>query len=412
MLDIQFNRRDWLRIGAIGAGLTAMNLHDPVLAEAVKKNNKSIIWVWLGGGPTHFELWNARIDVPSDPYLPVPINNVRMRYNSKYDVKLGGGFAELSKHIDKLNVVANFSHSDSSHRQATHWMNTAHYNPERATTADAKYPSHGAIVSAVHGTSTQAGVPTYVAQNRIEGDGAAWLGGAYKGFDPRSKDNLTPRVDVGRFQNRRDLLAKLDAAQIQGAQALDSYKGQAFDTILGDAKSAFSDTGWDKAKEQYGDTSVGKQLWMAGKLAKHGSKFVTLHYGGWDMHSNIQAGLEQRIPPLDQGLAALLNDLGEQLDDVLIVVTGEFGRTRLNANQGRDHWPALTPLLLMGGEYESGRVIGESDRQNYSPEGNKFGPIDLQATMFHHVGIDEHTQRVDNSGRPRYLLEGEHRVIL
>ena len=98
-------------------------------------------------------------------------------------------------------------------------------------------------------------------------------------------------------------------------------------------------------------------------------------------------------------------------DKVLLVVTGEFGRTKINANAGRDHWPAITPMMMAGGNYESGRTIGASDR-SYSPIENPVGPLDLQATLFDHFGIETATQRVDNGGRPRYLLEGEAKVIL
>ena len=94
-----------------------------------------------------------------------------------------------------------------------------------------------------------------------------------------------------------------------------------------------------------------------------------------------------------------------------MVVTGEFGRTKINANAGRDHWPAITPMMMAGGRYQSGRTIGASDR-SYSPIENPVGPLDLQATLFDHFGIEHNTQRTDMAGRPRYLLEGEGKVIL
>ena len=408
-----FDRRDFLKIGAAGISL---NYLPNLKADDIHNKNKSVIWVWLGGGPTHFETFNARTDVPSDPYKPVPVNGVSSIHDSKYGIELGGGFVNLAKHMDKLNVVANFSHGDSSHRQATHWVNTAHYNPDRAQTANSKYPSHGSVISAVYGSNDKNGVPSYVTQSKIEGDDAAWLGGAYKGFDPRAKNNLFPQVKIERLDSRKGLLSSLDKIQIAGESgpAVDSYKDQAFNTIVGKAKKAFDETEWENQKEKYGNSSVGKQLWLANNLTKYGTKFVTIHYGGWDMHSNIQTALESRVPPLDLGLYGLISQLENEnrLNDVLIVVTGEFGRTRLNANQGRDHWPAITPMLLVGGDYDSGRVIGTSDRQNYSPDSAPYGPIDLQSQIFDHMEMDKLQQRIDTSGRPRYLLEGEARDIL
>ena len=152
---------------------------------------------------------------------------------------------------------------------------------------------------------------------------------------------------------------------------------------------------------------------LARRLVQHGTKFVTLHYGGWDMHSNISDALKKRVSPIDKAISGFLEDLDQRglSNKVLLVVTGEFGRTKINANAGRDHWPAITPMMMAGGNYQSGRTIGASDR-SYSPIENPVGPLDLQATLFDHFGIDQSTQRIDNGGRPRYLLEGEAKVIL
>ena len=132
-----------------------------------------------------------------------------------------------------------------------------------------------------------------------------------------------------------------------------------------------------------------------------------------DRHGNIKKALEGRVPPLDKALAAFVQDIYQSglSEKVLLVVTGEFGRTRLNQNAGRDHWPSITPMLLSGGGYGHGRVIGKSDKAYYPTE-SKVTPIDLAATMFDHFGIPQGIQRVDQGGRPRYLLEGEGKVIL
>ena len=169
----------------------------------------------------------------------------------------------------------------------------------------------------------------------------------------------------------------------------------------------------DSTKEKYGKSSVGNQLLLARRLSEFGTKFVTVNYGGWDMHGNISKALAGRVPPLDQALAALVGDLEDRgmTQDTLLVVTGEFGRTKLNANSGRDHWPSITTLLLAGGEYNHGRVIGKADK-SYYPVSDKFGPLDLSATIFDHFGIDPKVQKIDPAGRPRYLLDGEARVIL
>ena len=176
MIDFVFNRRDFLRIGSIGAGMSAIGLSDYALATQDSYEDKTVVWVWLGGGPTQFETFHAPKDtVPSEWQ---PVNGAI--HDAKTNITLGADWVELAKHTSKLNVVNSFSHKDSSHRQGTHFMMTGHYNPERSTTSIAKYPSFGSIVSAIYGANNpNNGVPTYVKQGKIEGDEGAWLGGAF-----------------------------------------------------------------------------------------------------------------------------------------------------------------------------------------------------------------------------------------
>ena len=418
MVDFFFNRRDFLRVGSIGAGMTAVGLSDLSMAtqDSQSLEDKTVVWVWLGGGPTQFETFHAPNDTVPTEWQPV---NGAI-HDSKTNITLGADWTELAKHTSKLNVVNSFSHKDSSHRQGTHFMMTGHYNPERTTTSMAKYPSFGSMISSVYGTNDpNNGVPTYVKQGKIEGDEGAWLGGAYKPFDPSNKDNLTARVELDRFSTRKELLKGLDSSSVSGksANSVEFYKGQAYDVILGSAKDAFAmDKESDETKALYGSTKandIGEQLILARRLAQYGTKFITLHYGGWDMHSNISNALKGKVAPIDKAISGFLQDIWDRgmNEKIILIVTGEFGRTKINANAGRDHWPSITPMLMAGGAYQSGRTIGTSDR-SYSPLENPVGPLDLQATLFDHFGIDKGIQRVDNGGRPRYLLEGEAKVIL
>jgi hypothetical protein len=260
-------------------------------------------------------------------------------------------------------------------------------------------------------------MPAYVKQGKIEGEQPAFLGGEHKPFDPSNKDNLTPRVSIERFAERKSLLNSLDRAGriiSQEAESFSEIGNTAYNVILGNAKDAFDlDQEPEAMREMYGKGGVGDQMLLARRLAQFGTKFITVNYGGWDMHGNIKKALEGKVPSLDKALAAFVKDIYDSgmSKDVLLVVTGEFGRTRLNQNGGRDHWPSITPMLLSGGGYEHGRVIGSADK-GYYPTDEKIGPIDVAATMFDHFGIDTTIQRVDQGGRPRYLLEGEGKVIL
>jgi len=415
MLDIHSNRRDFLRVGAIGAGFSSMGLSDLAVAkEDQDLKDSSVVWVWLAGGPTQFETFHApKEDNVPDEYRPVGGALV----DKATGMAFGSYWQDLIKQASNLNVVDSFTHGDSSHRQATHWVMTGQKNNERSQTAGSMHPSHGSIVSSLYGANNPTnGVPCYVKQGKIEGEDPAWLGGAYKPFDPSNKDNLTPRVEIDRFTNRNDLLKSLEGVNIPSpsADSVTKFNQQAFDVILGTAKDAFNlDKEDEKTKEMYGKDSIGQQLLLARRLCEFGTRFVTINYGGWDMHSNIANALKSRVPPIDKALAAFVADIHQRglNEKILLIVTGEFGRTKLNANAGRDHWPSISTMLMSGGRYDSGRVIGKADK-SYSPSESPYGPIDVAATMFDHFGIPENTQKIDNGGRPRYLLEGEAKVIL
>jgi hypothetical protein len=415
MLDINFNRRDFLRVGGLGAGLGVLPFSDGAFAEEefILPSHKSVVWVWLGGGPTQFETFHAPTEAVPDTHRPVTGTVTHSN-----GLAFGGLFKELIKQGDHLTAVNSFSHGDSSHRQATQWMMTGHRNPKRDNTAESEYPGHGAIASAVFGSNHPTnGMPAYVKQGKIEGEQPTFLGGAHKPFDPSNKDNLIPRVPVSRFAERKELLGGLDSVDRVFSKEADSFAkigNTAYNVILGNAKDAFDlDKEPEAMREMYGKGGIGDQMLLARRLAQFGTKFVTVHYGGWDMHGNIKKALEGKVPPLDKALAAFVKDIHQSgmSDDTLLVVTGEFGRTRLNANSGRDHWPAITPMLMSGGKYDHGRVIGSADKAYY-PKIDKVGPLDVAATLFDHFEIPKEIQRTDQGGRPRYLLEGDGKVIL
>lgn len=403
-------RRDFVKGGILGSSLLFSDVSFADIEPI--SNDKSVIWIWLGGGPTQFETFHATTNTP-DAFKST--NGIVSHPNG---LAFGGLFTNLIKRGEYLTSVNSFSHKDPSHRQATQFMQTGQYNSKRDQTAGHEFPSHGSIISSVYGSNHPTnGMPHFVKQGRIEGEDPAFLGGAYKPFDPSNKDNLIPKVPVERFSNRKALLDGFDSKRKFISEQADSFTeigNQAYDVVLGNAKDAFDlDKESDKTKGKYGKSSIGEQLLLSRRLSEFGTKFTTVHYGGWDMHSNIANSLKGKVPPLDKALSALIDDLNDRgmYKDTLVIVTGEFGRTKLNANSGRDHWPSITTLLLAGGNYNHGGVIGKSDK-SYYPTSDKFGPLDLSATIFDHFGIDPKIQRVDQAGRPRYLLDGDAKVIL
>jgi hypothetical protein len=278
-------------------------------------------------------------------------------------------------------------------------------------------PSLGSILSRVRGANhPTSGMPTYVKAGGIGSDGSAFLGAAYSPFDPSggAGKNLTLSIPRDRFEDRRHLLENLDtlnrkvdsSGMIEG---MDRFEQQAVSTVLGNVSKAFDVKGEDpKTVEDYG-SRLGRQLLLARRLCEAGCGFVTVSYGGWDMHGDIKTAMERRSPELDHAVATFVKDVAARgLDKkILLVISGEFGRTpKINTGGGRDHWASLSTLALAGGGLRMGQVVGQSAPKGDVPQSAPISPIDLAATIFRVLGIDPSVQFVDNFGRPVYMLEG------
>jgi hypothetical protein len=258
-------------------------------------------------------------------------------------------------------------------------------------------------------------MPTYVRLGGIGSDGPAFLGKAFAPFgsEPAAKSNMTLSTPLERVSERRELLQGFDRFQRDADQSglmdgLDAFEQQAFNLVLGQAPEAFDLKKEDpKLVAEYGK-GLGEQLLTARRLCEAGCGFVTVSFGGWDMHGNIKRSLDRLAPQVDRAVASFVNDvhrrgLGER---ILLVITGEFGRTpKINRNAGRDHWGPLCTLGLSGGGLKMGQVVGESDAKAYRPQSPTISPQDLMATIFDVLGIDRKTQFVNQAGRPVYVLE-------
>ncbi len=403
MIDIQFNRRNFLRVGGISLGLSSLGLTDIKAQDAplcLSPNNKSVIWVWLGGGATQVETFDPKPDAPDN----VRAINGFVKTTGGYNI--GADWSNLAKVGDKMTVVRSFAHGNSSHRTGTHWVMTGYNSTDNTPQSPAYNPSYGSMAASAYGTNNPiTGMPAYVRVNNITYDGGAWLGSDYKPYDATGEGvkNLQLKIDEDQFLGRQSLLSSLD--RLQDGSTL---RDQSYNMLLGNIANAFDIKKEDpKTMEEYGK-GIGEQLLLARRLAENGTKFITVQYGGWDMHSNISNALKSRVPPIDKALAALINDIHNKglNKDVMVVVTGEFGRTyKINGNAGRDHWPRLSPLMFACGDFEMGRAIGESTSKAEEPKSDAYSPLNVTATLFKHFGIDQHTQRTDMGGRPRYFLE-------
>ncbi|MEX0676955.1 MAG: DUF1501 domain-containing protein [Pirellulales bacterium] len=410
-------RREFLKIGTLGAG--ALTLSGLLAARAAAKaagqtvKDTSIVWVWLAGGPTHVETF--------DPHMlaPVEYRSTTGEVATKLPgVTIGGTFPRLAGVADKMAFVRSFAHNNSGHVGGTHFVNTGYDNRTIDNGGAPARPSIGSIVARVRGSNHPlTGMPMYVALNRLRSgvDGPAFLGTACAPFDPSGQalKNLTLAVPEKRVGDRRMLLAGLDRMKSvvdrTGAmEGIDRFEDQAFNLVLGGAPKAFNIRRENpKTLDRYGK-GIGQQLLRARRLCEAGCGFVTLSYGGWDMHNSIKSRMEKLSPELDRALAAFVEDVHQRglSERILLVITGEFGRTpRVNRNAGRDHWAPLSTLALSGGGLKMGQVVGQSAPKADVPKTSPIGPQDLMATAFHVLGIDPATQFVNTAGRPVYMLE-------
>jgi uncharacterized protein (DUF1501 family) len=191
-------------------------------------------------------------------------------------------------------------------------------------------------------------------------------------------------------------------------EGADGFERQAFNVIMGNASKAFDLKDEDPAVVREYGNGLGQQMLMARRLCESGCGFVTLSYGGWDMHGNILQGMNQRSPQLDHAVATFVSDLHRRgLDKkILLVISGEFGRTpKINNGGGRDHWAKLSTLALAGGGLKMGQVVGESAPKVDEPKSRPVTPQDLMATIFHVLGIDPKIQFTNPAGRPVYMIE-------
>jgi hypothetical protein len=415
-------RRSFLRVGFLGlAGLTLADhlRHKAAAAEAGKPTrDTAVILLWLGGGPSHIDMYDLKPEAPVEfrgEFGSIPTNVPGIRVGEHLPLQ--------ARHMDKMAVVRSVMHTNAGHGMGTHWMLTG-YVPTIEIN-DNLNPSCGSVVARMRGANAPR-LPAYVClPSPPPSANAAYLGVAYNPFAPGSDPNsdgfqvrdlkLTPRVDLDRFKNRRELLRDVDRlrrdADTQGtALGYDRFYHDAFDIVTSaDCRIAFDIHKEDpKVRDRYGRHTWGQSTLLARRLVEAGATYVTVNMGGWDTHSNNFQSLKSNLlPHYDRALAALLEDLHDRgLDQKVLVMTyGEFGRTpRINPQAGRDHWPGAMSVIVAGGGLKMGQVIGSTDPKAECPKTRAVGPQDVLATMYHVLGIDYRHEFYDAAQRPIPIL--------
>ncbi len=414
-------RRDFLQVGAAaGLGLTLPGLLKlqalelpPV--ESFQPIADSIIHIYLPGGLAQHESWDPKPFAAPEyrgPYSPV--RGVTGEY-------VGERFQNIAKILDRLTIIRSVTHGEAAHERGTHNMLTG-YRPSPAI----KFPSFGTIIS--HEQGSRNNLPPYVAVPNIFApeQGSGYMSSAYGPFaigsDPADKnfsvrDLAAPKdIDTVRFERRRKLLSAVDEhfrsiEKSDAINAMDSFYQAAYNLISSDkAKAAFDlDAEPAKLRDEYGRNAAGQRFLMARRLVEAGVRMVSVNYGSWDHHSNIKGAFDGNAPAFDIAFARLIRDLEDRgmLDKTLVLVSSEFGRTpKINATNGRDHYPRVFSVVMAGGGVKKGFVYGKSDALGGEPDENPVGPEDLARTMYRLLGINSEKRIVLEGVRPIDIVNG------
>jgi hypothetical protein len=313
------------------------------------------------------------------------------------------------------------THGEAAHERGTHNMFTG-YRPSPALV----FPSFGSVVS--HEFGPRADLPPYVCIPNMPAPtaGTGYLSSSYGPFslgDDPAREGFQVRdlqmpsgVDATRFAKRRRLLDIVNDRfrQVEKSDALDAvdtFYQRAYSLISSQkAREAF-DIGKEstEVRDAYGRHEAGARMLMARRLVEAGVRFVTLTYGGWDMHDNIAGGVRAQLPPFDQAFAALIRDLDQRglLDSTLVCVTSEFGRTpKINGTAGRDHWPKVFSIVMAGGGVRRGTVYGSSDATASEPMDDPLTVEDWATTVYHCLGIVAEKELMAPGGRPIEIVNG------
>ena len=418
-------RRDALRVGAGAFGLTLESVLRRRAAAAEngtdnRRDDVSLIVLFLKGGLSTIDTLDMKPHAPSEfrgEFDPIATNVP--------GIEVCNHLPRLSQVADKFALLRSFTHTDSNHGPADHWMLTG-YAPRAGFNPNLKpnnqFPSLGSIVAKSLGP--RGSVPPYVCLPRMHSScGPAYLGPTAAPFvveaDPNAPDFSVPdllpplTVDAGRLGSRRDLLQTVDrfarseeAKANAAANTTRTFREKAFSLMASPQTKAAFDIGLepDKLRDEYGRHSLGQSLLMSRRLVEAGVRCVTIDHTNWDTHyDNFNTLKNDLLPHLDSGLSALLRDLHDRSlnQKTLVVVMGEFGRTpRVNKDAGRDHWGPSNCILLSGGGVRGGLVLGETNARGEKPVGETTGPADLSATICHCLGIDPDNEFHTPEGRP------------
>ena len=450
---ISINRRDaMIQMGQIG--LASLGLPSLLRAEEASRTlperAKSCILLYLWGGPPQQDMWDLK---------PEAAEGIRSHFKpiktAAPGIEISDQMPLLAQQMDKLTIIRSMTHGSNEHEASVYHTLTGQIDPRMRIPVNHRkrtnFPGPSGIVSRF---KTCTAVPASVTLPRpimhdgvkYSGTHAGFLGAEYDPLElpdklfakgrPIYSLGLPDDVDTERLVRRKGLLELVErqdrALQDSDAgRSMDAFRQRAFNLLISpDTKRALDlSAETDRTRDRYGRNHYGEAFLLARRLVEAGVRLVSFNWmffrpdgnplNPWDNHGGTAAlggitGFEMLkadycIPPLDQGLSALLEDMSDRgmLDETLIYITGEFGRTpKINKKQGRDHWGACYSTLLAGGGIRGGQVYGASDRDAAYPADKPTSPEDLLATMYYALGISPETEIFDAVSRPFPVSRG------
>jgi hypothetical protein len=421
-------------LGVAGLSLTDVLRSESKAAAAGRSpDRKSVIILWMRGGPSQHDMWDPKPDAPVEirgEFAPIS--------TSVPDIHVCELLPQCAKIMHKWAIVRSLHHRDED-------GNVGHSNGDQicftgypaGSNPDVNVmPSCGSIIARQQQQQNPA-LPAYVMiPSMVPGTGAAWLGAAYNPFetrvDPAASGPFELRnfafargLNAERIERRSGLLSAIDRLPRVGQTGtVDAFQRQAVEIVTsGAARNAFAlDEEPQSIRERYGfmpafdphdpqrcgSPNWAQRMLLARRLVEAGVRIVTVDLRWWDFHKEgFDSQRRGFLPRFDQAYSALIDDLEQRglLDSTLVVAWGEIGRTpRVNRDAGRDHWPYVFSAAFAGGGVQGGRVIGSSDREGALPQDNPKLPHDVLATIYSHLGVDMQAHYTDSSGRPHVVL--------
>ncbi len=374
-------------------------------AATLKRNHKSCILLWMGGGPPTIDIWDLKPAAPTGG-TSKPISTTG-------DGQISELLPQLAQQMHHLSIVRSMSTREADHERGRYYMRTGFVpNP------NVQHPSYGSVIA--HELSDQLReleIPPFVSVGGAS-QGPGFLGMAYAPFQVDSNGrvrNLKMGVEESRMADRMKLLGLLErrfVRQNRGESPAEHAKvlESTLSLMTSSQMQAFEVASEpESVRERYGDTGFGRGCLLARRLVETGVPFVEVNLGGWDLHQNCFDTLQTKLPEVDQSMSALVEDLAQRglLEDTVILWMGEFGRTpRINGNAGRDHWARSWSVVVGGGAIQGGKVIGQTSEDGTRVVTEPYSSEDLMATVCQAMGISLNKTFSSKSGRPMKIAGG------